>query len=90
MLKANWPMFACTLAIIATLIACTRWLSNAIQTNTDVGEYSSDLRAIREDLDAIEKQTSSIDKNTDSIDSRLETPQERSEKLRRMIQALPH
>ncbi len=46
MLKTNWPMFACTLAIIATLIGCTWWLRNAI---------GSDLNYVLQDLEQLQR-----------------------------------
>jgi hypothetical protein len=33
MLKTNWPLFLCTLAVIATLIGCTWMLYRSIEDN---------------------------------------------------------
>lgn len=65
MLKNNWPIFVCTLAIVVTMIGCTWWAEHELQSAIpDVENYN-------EKLDGISSQLGSIESDTDWIHRRI-------------------
>lgn len=59
-LKRSWPLFACTAALMATLIACTWSLQITIADEIAYSrDYSSQLSSIDERLRDISRSTDS-------------------------------
>jgi hypothetical protein len=79
----------CTVAILATMLGCTYWLTSTIERVAPTGtEYYEKFATLHSDLDAIDHTVSAVVSNTDSIDRRRMPPEERVRDFTRRMQNL--
>jgi hypothetical protein len=76
----------CTVAIIATMLGCTYWLTHTIEKAVPSGEYYEHFATLHSDLDALGRTVSAVASNTESIDHRLMSP---AEALRDTLRKMP-